>query len=70
MMKLPDQIREFQEGDTDIMSADRMNEIVMVANCFLGLRAGPGIKITRADSGLVIESTASDSLSPVGRGPR
>jgi hypothetical protein len=65
-MKLPEKIKEFQEGDQDIMSADRMNEIVAVANCFLGLRAGPGIKITRADSGIIIERIGGNARQPNG----
>jgi len=57
MRKFPAQIREFKEGDTDINSAARMNEIVAALNCLLNLRAGPGINIIKAEVNMIIEST-------------
>ena len=58
MKALPDQIEEFKEGDTDILSSDRMNEIIRVTNAFLQMRAGPGIRILKSDSNIIIERTA------------
>lgn len=51
-------LKRVVEGSTDTMlSASRANELIDAINALLNMRPGKGIKISKADSGFVIELT-------------
>ena len=56
-MRIPDQVPELKPGDDAQVIFERINMLCAAVDALWRMKAGPGIKITKSEANMVIEST-------------